>query len=160
LLNELTMTLDKAESENRFGENSVEKKSWTDGQIQNYVRGLLNQGMSPSKVAAKLEKIAEIELFNHQSATDYLQRNAGLMGLAYMEPNTYMDNHPLLTNIQPSKKQAAELPQQNQDQGNETKAHSGLPYDTNGLLIMILRFNQIILINVQADSRSIWKNNR
>jgi len=132
LLNELTMTLDKAESENRFGENSVEKKSWTDGQIQNYVRGLLNQGMSPSKVAAKLEKIAEIELFNHQSATDYLQRNAGLMGLAYMEPNTYMDKSSPTYEHTASKKQAAELPQQNQDQGNETKAHSGLPYDTNG----------------------------
>src|ERR1035437_8873534 len=76
---------------NNFKENSVSQKEWTDAQAQNYVKQLLNQGVSPSKVAAKLKKLAEIELFNHQSATDYLQRNAGLMGLAYLEPNTYMD---------------------------------------------------------------------
>lgn len=86
LLDEVSMTFAQAESE-----STVAKKEWTDGQIQTYVKNLLNQGMSPSKVAAKLEKLAELELFNHQMSTDYLQRNAGMMGLAYLEPNTYMD---------------------------------------------------------------------
>jgi hypothetical protein len=91
LLDELTMSVDKAYSGSNLAENSAAKKEITDGQIQTYIRKLLNSGTSPAKVAAKLVKLAEIELFNHQSATDYLQRNAGLMGLAYLEPNTYMD---------------------------------------------------------------------
>jgi hypothetical protein len=91
LLDELTMSADKAYSGSNLAENSAAKKEITDAQVQKYIRDLLNTGTSPAKVAAKLEKLAEIELFNHQSATDYLQRNAGLMGLAYLEPNTYMD---------------------------------------------------------------------
>src|SRR5271157_1665029 len=91
LINELTMSLEKAQSSGNLKENSADKKEVSDAQIFKYVRDLLNQGMAPSKVAKKLEKIAEIELFNHQSATDYLQRNAGLMGLAYHEPNSFMD---------------------------------------------------------------------
>src|SRR5271157_3314860 len=91
LINELTMSLEKAQSSGNLKENSADKKEVSDAQIFKYVKDLLNQGMAPSKVAKKLEKIAEIELFNHQSATDYLQRNAGLMGLAYLEPNSFMD---------------------------------------------------------------------
>ena len=93
LMAEVTMSLEKADTEGSFGENNVSKKDWSDGQVQTYVKQLLNQGMSPSKVAFRLEKLAELELFNHQSATDYLQRNAGLVGLAYLEPNTYMDKN-------------------------------------------------------------------
>lgn len=91
LLDELTMSVEKAYSGSNLAENSAAKKEISDGQIQTYIKKLLNSGTSPAKVAKKLEKLAEIELFNHQSATDYLQRNAGLMGLAYLEPNTYMD---------------------------------------------------------------------
>jgi len=91
LLDELTMSVDKAYSGSNLAENSAAKKEVSEAQVQKYIRTLLNSGTSPSKVAAKLVKLAEIQLFNHQSATDYLQRNAGLMGLAYLEPNTYMD---------------------------------------------------------------------
>ena len=93
LMNEVCMTLDEAGREGDLKENSADKKAISDEKVFKYVRDLLNQGVSPSKVAAKLEKLAELELFNHQSATDYLQRNAGLMGLAYLEPNTYMDKN-------------------------------------------------------------------
>lgn len=93
LLNEVTQSIEKAYSGSNLTENSADKKAISDEKVFKYVRDLLNQGMSPSKVAAKLEKLAELELFNHQSATDYLQRNAGLMGLAYLEPNTYMDKN-------------------------------------------------------------------
>lgn len=91
LMAEVTESLESALGKNSLAENSAEKKSVSDAQVQKYVKDLLNQGMSPSKIAAQLNKLAEIELFNHQMATDYLQRNAGLMGLAYLEPNTYMD---------------------------------------------------------------------
>lgn len=91
LINEVTESIERAYSSNNLAENSAAKKEISDAQVQKYVRDLLNQGVAPAKIAQKIEKLAEIELFNHQSATDYLQRNAGLMGLAYLEPNTYMD---------------------------------------------------------------------
>jgi hypothetical protein len=91
LMDEVTESIEKAYTNSNLAENSAAKKEVSDAQVFKYIRDLLNQGNSPAKVAAKLEKLAEIELFNHQSATDYLQRNAGLMGLAYLEPNTYMD---------------------------------------------------------------------
>src|SRR5271167_2289806 len=93
LMNEVTESIEKAYSNSNLAENSAAKKEVSDAQVFKYIRDLLNQGNSPAKVAAKLEKLAELELFNHQSATDYLQRNAGLMGLAYLEPNTYMDKN-------------------------------------------------------------------
>jgi hypothetical protein len=93
LMDEVTESLESAYGGSNLAENSAEKKAITDAEVQKYVRDLLNQGASPAKVAAQLQKLAEIELFNHQSATDYLQRNAGLLGLAYLEPNTYMDKN-------------------------------------------------------------------
>lgn len=91
LLDEVTMSIEKAEGSANFAENSVAKKEISEGQVQKYIRDLLNQGTSPAKVAQQLEKLAEIELFNKGMATDYLQRNAGMLGLAYLEPNTFMD---------------------------------------------------------------------
>jgi hypothetical protein len=93
LMDEVTMTIEQAGREGNLRENSADKKEVSEAQVQKYVRDLLNQGTAPAKVAAQLRKLAEIELFNHQSATDYLQRNAGLLGLAYLEPNTYMDKN-------------------------------------------------------------------
>jgi len=88
LFAEVTETLESAASSGK-----VEKKNVSDAQVQKYVHDLLNQGMAPSKIAAKLKKLAEIELFNHQMATQYLQENAGLVGMAFLEPNTYMDKN-------------------------------------------------------------------
>jgi hypothetical protein len=88
LFAEVTETLESAASSGK-----VEKKNVSDAQVQKYVHDLLNQGMAPSKIAAKLKKLADIELFNHQMATQYLQENAGLVGMAFLEPNTYMDKN-------------------------------------------------------------------
>ena len=88
LFAEVTETLESSASSGK-----VEKKNVSDAQVQKYVHSLLNQGMAPSKIAAKLKKLAEIELFNHQMATQYLQENAGLVGMAFLEPNTYMDKN-------------------------------------------------------------------
>jgi len=88
LFAEVTETLESAASSGK-----VEKKNVSDAQVQKYVHDLLNQGMAPSKIATKLKKLAEIELFNHQMATQYLQENAGLVGMAFLEPNTYMDKN-------------------------------------------------------------------
>ena len=93
LFAEVTMSLEQAAASGNLGENSASKKEVSDGQILKYVHDLLNQGMAPSKIASKLKKLAEIELFNHQMATQYLQENAGLIGMAFLEPNTYMDKN-------------------------------------------------------------------
>ena len=86
LVAEVTESLEEAAKGGK-----VEKKHRSDGEIQRYVKQLLNQGVPPVKVAAQLSKLAELELFNHQMGTRYLQDNAGLIGMAYMEPNTFMD---------------------------------------------------------------------
>jgi hypothetical protein len=69
-----------------------EKREVSEAEVQRYVRRLLNDGMPPVKVAMKIK--AELELFQHNMATDYLNRNAGLLGLAYIQPNEYMDRCP------------------------------------------------------------------
>lgn len=90
---DVTESVESAYRGSDLAPNSAEKKSVSDAEVQKYVRDLLNQGASPAKVAQQLQKLAEIELFNHQSAEDYLTRNAGLLGLAYLEPNTYMEKN-------------------------------------------------------------------
>ncbi len=93
LFAEVTESIEAAYSSSKPKENSAGKVSITDSQALSLVHDLLNQGVSPAKIAAKLNKLAEIELFNHQMATQYLQANAGLIGMAYLEPNTYMDKN-------------------------------------------------------------------
>lgn len=88
LFAEVTETLEAARSNGK-----VENKDLSDAAVRKLVHGLLNQGESPAKIAKRLEKLAEIELFNHQMATQYLQANAGLVGMAFLEPNTYMDKN-------------------------------------------------------------------
>jgi hypothetical protein len=73
----------------------LEGKTVSDAEIKKYVRDLLNQGESPSKIAARLQKLAENQpFFNRQMSEEYLNQNAGLLGLAYLEPNHYMDSCP------------------------------------------------------------------
>ncbi len=79
LLEEVTESLEEAAKGGK-----VEKKHRSDAEIRHYIKQLLNQGETPAKVAAQLKKMAELELFNHQIGTRYLQDNAGLLGLAYL----------------------------------------------------------------------------
>ena len=93
LFSEVTETLESAYSSSKPKENTAPKVSITDSQALKLVHDLLNQGQSPTKIASYLKKLAEVELFNHQMATQYLQANAGLIGMAFLEPNTYMDKN-------------------------------------------------------------------
>jgi hypothetical protein len=71
-----------------------EKRVVKDAEVERYIKSLLNGGMPPVKVAVQLEKMAELMLFNRQTATDYLNRNAGVLGMAYIQPNEYMNDCP------------------------------------------------------------------
>jgi hypothetical protein len=89
LVSEVTMSLEQAEKG-----GTVEKKNRTDSEIRRWINQMLNEGVAPSKIAAELNKRAEFELFNRQMSSDYLNRNSGLLGFAYLEPNHYMDSCP------------------------------------------------------------------
>jgi hypothetical protein len=89
LIDEITMSLDQAEKQ-----GTIEKKTRTDGEIQRWIKTLLNEGVPPAKVAAELNKLAELQLFNKQMSTDYLNSQAGLIGMAYIEPNSFMNKCP------------------------------------------------------------------
>jgi len=82
--------------------------------IARYLKSLLNIGVTPNKVAEQLKKLAEIELFNHEMSTRSLNDNAGLIGMAYIEPNTYMDKESptYMREGVPSKKSSADCVRQ------------------------------------------------
>ena len=99
LFQEVTMGLDQARSEatskDEHGREGVANRNRTDEEILGYVRSLLNQGTPPSRVASQLGKVAEIELLNKKDnmGMNYLNQNQGLLGMAYLEPNAYMDKN-------------------------------------------------------------------
>lgn len=90
VLIEKTYKITKAPSE-----AALENKRISDTQIKKYIRDLLNQGEAPSKIAARLRRLAEnAPVFNRQMSTEYLNQQAGFLGLAYIEPNHYMNSCP------------------------------------------------------------------
>lgn len=89
VFDEVIMDLEAAK-----GYGTVEKREVTEAEIQSYIKKMLNGGMPPVKVAAALNKLAELTLFNQTKANDYLTRNAGLLGLAYIQPNEFMNSCP------------------------------------------------------------------
>ena len=90
LFDEVTMNLSKAESS-----ADIQKRNRTDSEIKSYVHKLLNQGTPPAHITAQLEKMAELELLDKKDnmGASYLNQNAGLLGLSYLEPNAFMDKN-------------------------------------------------------------------
>lgn len=82
LMEEVTESLEAAASSGK-----VEKKDRSDAEIKNYVKQLLNQGVTPAKVAAKLKQLSEVVSFNPRVANEFLQKHAGILGMVYLEPN-------------------------------------------------------------------------
>ena len=97
LVNEVTYSIEQAEGKapesKQYG---AEHRNQSDEEILRYVKKLLNQGTSPSKVAAQLEKIAVIELLDKKDnmGMNYLNENQGTLGMAYLEPNQFMESNP------------------------------------------------------------------
>jgi len=94
LFNEVTMSLEKAEAGAPEGRKpGAEERNKSDEELKAYVKKLLNQGTAPKKVAELLEKVAEIQLLDKKDnmGANYLNQNQGTLGMAYLEPNTYMD---------------------------------------------------------------------
>lgn len=87
VLNEVTQTFNKAEN------TDFEKKGLSDKEIETRLRLLLNLGWTPAKIAGYMEsKIAELKVFdNTQSSASFIKDYAPGLGIAYIEPNFYMN---------------------------------------------------------------------
>lgn len=62
--------------------------------IKRSIRAWLNEGVEPRVIADRIEKTATVEGFSKSIATEYLNDHAGVLGLAYIEPNHYMNDCP------------------------------------------------------------------
>ena len=88
IIGEVMISMEKAKG------TTLESKAISDAEIKHVVDTLLSAGMEPSKVAAKLDKLAELNVFNRTLSHEYLDSQAGVLGLAYLKPNQYMNSCP------------------------------------------------------------------
>jgi len=70
----------------------VTDRDLTDASACDWVKRLLNDGEKPADIDAKLQKMADLQGFDKSIASEYLKDHAGVMGLAYIEPNAYMND--------------------------------------------------------------------
>lgn len=73
-------------------ENHNELDELTESEIKGRIEYLLSLGHKPSRVAGMIEKLAELKLFDRKQTAEFLSDQAGGMGLAYIEPNFYMNS--------------------------------------------------------------------
>lgn len=87
VLSEVTQTLSKAEN------TDYEKKGLSDSEIESRLKLLLNLGWTPSKIAGYMgNRVAELKVFdNTQSSAEFIKDYAPGLGIAYIEPNFYMN---------------------------------------------------------------------
>ena len=64
----------------------------TTNEVINRMTYLLSLGHKPSRVAAQVDKLAELKLFDRKTTSEFLKDQAGVVGLAYIEPNFYMNS--------------------------------------------------------------------
>ena len=75
-------------------EELLAERALTDKEVTGYIHKLLNEGVTPNEVEQKLKKLAELQGFNRQFATDKLRNDAGLLGYSFLEPNHFMESCP------------------------------------------------------------------
>lgn len=73
-------------------EDVIRERGLSDAEIKGYVSKWLNQGTEPKVIQQKLDKLAALQVFDKSIATQYLNDHAGVLGLAYLEPNHYMND--------------------------------------------------------------------
>jgi hypothetical protein len=90
ILNDVTVSENQAKSNKDGLQNAANEKA-----VMSAIDTLLHQGHSPAKIAAVLEKYAELNLWNKQFSTDYLNRRANDLGMGYIQPNQFMPKKPV-----------------------------------------------------------------
>lgn len=73
-------------------EGHTELDAITTNEALGRAKYLLSLGHKPSRVAAYLDKLAELKLFDRKTTSEFLKDQAGVTGLAYIEPNFYMNS--------------------------------------------------------------------
>src|SRR5208282_1358029 len=89
VLNDVTLS----DSEAKANKNGLQSAA-NDSAVCAAIDTLLKRGHSPAKIAAVLEKYAELNLWNKQFSTDHLNRRALELGMNYLQPNTFMPKKP------------------------------------------------------------------
>ena len=89
VLDDITVSEGEAKS-NRDGLASAANEA----ALLSAIDKLLSRGHSPAKIAAVLEKYAELNLWNKQFSTDLLNRRVNELGMSYLQPNTFMPKKP------------------------------------------------------------------
>lgn len=67
-------------------------ESLSETEIKNKIKYLLSIGHKPSRIAGYIEKLAELKYFDKKQTAEYLKNEVGNLGLAYIEPNFYMNS--------------------------------------------------------------------
>ena len=62
----------------------------TESEIKNRITFLLSMGHKPSRVAGYMNKLGELKGFDRKQTAEFLDSQAGQIGLAYIEPNFYI----------------------------------------------------------------------
>ena len=65
------------------------RSTLADTVVKAHIATLLHLGYTPKQVTAKLEKLAEAQVFNREVAAEFLNDQSGLVGMAYIEPNHF-----------------------------------------------------------------------
>lgn len=84
-LNEAFKTMTEVEGHNTLDEI-------TQAEAENRINYLLSLGHKPSRVAGYMEKLGELKLFDKKNTAEFLESQAGQNGMAYIEPNFYMNS--------------------------------------------------------------------
>lgn len=71
-------------------ENHNELDALTEAEIKGRITYLLSLGHKPSRVAGYMNKLGELKGFDRKQTAEFLESQAGQVGLAYIEPNFYM----------------------------------------------------------------------
>ena len=67
----------------------IGKTACDDKTMHARIADMLHLGMTPAAITARLDKMAEMEVFDRNSSDEFLKGQSGLMGLTYLEPNHF-----------------------------------------------------------------------
>jgi hypothetical protein len=82
---------DKKKATGPEDEKAIVKKEMSDDEARNHIKKLLNDGVEPVKIAAYIQKNAELLGFSKSITNDYLNQNSGVIGYAYHDPSFGME---------------------------------------------------------------------
>jgi hypothetical protein len=91
---ELAEAAENVQKKAAGSETILRERALSDAEIQGYIKKLLNDGVTPKDVEARLGKLAQLNSFDRSMSSSFLDGQAGILGLAYIEPNAYMDSCP------------------------------------------------------------------